>query len=95
MSELSKELEELHATVIRSVRQRMEESADAEDIRLAMQLLKQNSITASMSEVDTQSLKSKMAGKLNFSALNNKVTPIRPPQDGGAHPHKSDEAQQA
>ena len=95
MSELSKELEELHATVIRSVRQRMEESADAEDIRLAMQLLKQNSITASMSEVDTQSLKSKMAGKLNFSALNNKVTPIRPPQDGAVRPHKSDEAQQA
>lgn len=81
MSELSKELEELHATVIRSVRQRMEESADAEDIRLALQLLKQNSVTASIAEADTQALKSKMAGKLNFSALKEKVTPIRPPVD--------------
>lgn len=72
----------------------MEESADGEDIRLALQLLKQNSITASMAEADTQALKSKMAGKLNFSALQEKVIPIRPPAPA-AHPHTTDEAQQA
>lgn len=95
VSELSKELEELHATVIRSVRQRMEESADAEDIRLALQLLKQNSITASIAETDAQAMKSKMAGKLNFSALKDKkVTPIRPPVDASPH-HERDQQETA
>lgn len=94
MADLAKELEDLHATVIRAVRERMEESADGEDIRLALQLLKQNSITASMAEADTQSLKSKMAGKLNFSALQEKIVPIRPPSPV-AHPRANDEAQQA
>jgi len=48
MSELSKELEDLHRTVVRAVRDRVDTDCTADDLRLAMQLLKQNAITANL-----------------------------------------------
>jgi hypothetical protein len=88
MADLSEELQELHASVVRTIKNRVELGGEAEDLRLALQLLKQNSITASLAEADTQAMKSKMAGKLNFSTLQEKVVPIRPPQplDAARHP---------
>jgi hypothetical protein len=49
-----------------------------DDLRVALQLLKQNSITANLAESDTAKLRSKMASKLDFSALKEKgnVVPI-------------------
>jgi hypothetical protein len=86
MADLSEELQELHASVVRTIKNRVELGGEAEDLRLALQLLKQNSITASLAEADTQAMKSKMAGKLNFSTLQEKVVPIRPPQPVDAAP---------
>lgn len=78
MADLSRELEELHASVVSAVRQAVDADPSGENLRVALQLLKQNSITASMAETDTSALKSRMAGKLNFSAMQEKVIPIRP-----------------
>jgi hypothetical protein len=87
MADLAKELEELHAAVIRSVKDRLEGSIDEEgnrepasndDLRVALQLLKQNAITATLSETDTAALRSQMASKLDFSALKGKVVPMKP-----------------
>ena len=87
MADLAKELEELHAAVIRSVKDRLEgfideegnrEPASNDDLRVALQLLKQNAITATLSETDTAALRSQMASKLDFSALKGKVVPMKP-----------------
>ena len=96
MADLAKELEELHASVVRTVRDRIESGEDInnDDLRVAMQLLKQNQITANLAEVNTEQMKSKMASKLNFSNLKEKVVPLRQLPDA-ALPHKSDEAHQA
>jgi len=87
MADLGKELEELHASVVRAIRERVENGSENErgeyqpvsndDLRVALQLLKQNAITANLAEADTTKLKSRMAGKLNFSALQDKVVPLR------------------
>ena len=68
-----------------------------DDLRIALQLLKQNAVTANLAEADTSKMKSRMAGKLNFSALEKKVMPIRPEIQlaDASHRHNSDEAQQA
>jgi hypothetical protein len=107
MADLSKELELLHASVVRTVRERVENGSEDDDgnykpvsnddLRVALQLLKQNAVTANLAENDAAKLKSKMAGKLNFSALQEKVMPIRPEiQLPDAAPrHNSGEAQQA
>lgn len=97
MADLAKELEELHASVIREVRDRVEKGGYDEDgnlkptsnddLRVALQLLKQNSITANLSESDTAKLRSQMAGKLDFSALKNKanvVPMVRPDESATA-----------
>jgi hypothetical protein len=101
VADLSKELEALHASVVRAVRERVENGSEDEDgnykpvsnddLRVALQLLKQNAITANLAETDTQALKSKMAAKLNFSALQEKVVPLR----SASLPHTTDEPQQA
>ncbi len=97
MADLAKELEELHASVIREVRDRVDKGGYDEDgnlkptsnddLRVALQLLKQNSITANLSESDTAKLRSQMAGKLDFSALKNKanvVPMVRPDESATA-----------
>ena len=91
MADLAKELEELHASVVRTVRERIDEGGyddegnpkptSNDDLRVALQLLKQNSITATLSQDDTAALRSKMASKLDFSALKDKpnvVPMVRP-----------------
>jgi hypothetical protein len=95
VADLAKELEELHASVVRAVRDRIDRGGydddgnlkptSNDDLRVALQLLKQNSITATLSENDTAKLRSQMASKLDFSALKQKgnVVPIVPP-DGAA-----------
>lgn len=93
MPDLATELEQLHASVVRTVRERVENGGEDEDgnwkpasnddLRIALQLLKQNAVTANLSELDQTALKSKMAGKLNFSALKDKV--VRMPVATG-HP---------
>lgn len=95
MSELSKELEDLHRTVVRAVRDRVDTDCSADDLRLAMQLLKQNAITANLGISGPDELKSRMAGKLNFSAINDKkVLPFRaaPQLPAAERPHTSDSA---
>ena len=82
MADLAKELEELHASVVRTVRERVDNGGVDEDgnliptsnddLRVALQLLKQNSITANLAESDTAKLRSRMASKLDFSALKDK-----------------------
>ena len=42
-----------------------------------LQLLKQNSVTAALDKDQAQELKSRMAKKLDFSALQGKVVPLR------------------
>lgn len=93
MADLAKELEELHASVVRAVRERVDRGGyddegnlkptSNDDLRVALQLLKQNSITATLSQDDTAKLRSKMASKLDFSALKDKpnVVPIVPRDD--------------
>lgn len=86
MADLGKELEALHAAVVRTVRERIEDGGvdddgnplpvSNDDLRVALQLLKQNSVTANLSEADTTLLRSRMAAKLDFSALKDKVVPI-------------------
>lgn len=79
MADLNKDLEELHAEVVNAVRERISNGASNDDLRVALQLLKQNSVTANLSEDDTAALRSRMAGKLDFSALKDKpkVVPLR------------------
>lgn len=93
MADLAKELEELHASVVRAVRDRVDRGGyddegnlkptSNDDLRVALQLLKQNSITATLAESDTAKLRSQMASKLDFSALKNKpnVVPMVRPDD--------------
>ena len=88
MADLGKELEQLHASVIRTVRDRIDRGGmddegnplptSIDELRFALPVLKQNSITANLSESDTAKLRSQMAGKLDFSALKDKsnVVPI-------------------
>jgi hypothetical protein len=79
MADLNKDLEELHAEVVSAVRERISNGGSNDDLRVALQLLKQNSVTANLSEDDTAALRSRMAGKLDFSALKDKpkVVPLR------------------
>ena len=79
MPDLRQELEELHASVVRAVRDRIDSGEQSnDDLRTAMQLLKQNSITSQIDKDTAAELKSQMARKLDFSALNNKVVPLKP-----------------
>jgi hypothetical protein len=97
VADLAKELEELHVSVVRAVRERIDEGGyddegnlkptSNDDLRVALQLLKQNSITANLAESDTAKLRSKMASKLDFSALKDKpnvVPMVRPDEAASA-----------
>jgi hypothetical protein len=107
MADLGKELEELHASVVRTIRERVENGSEDEDgnhkpvsnddLRIALQLLKQNAVTANLAETEAKVLKSQMAGKLNFSALQEKVIPFKPEPrlPDAVRRHNSGEAQQA
>jgi hypothetical protein len=75
--DLNVELEELHASVVRAVRDRIDNGEQTnDDIRTALQLLKQNAITAQLDKDASEQLKTQMAKKLDFSALQNKVVRI-------------------
>ena len=87
MADLNKQLEELHSEVVKAVRYRIRNvNQDGEpipvsndDLRVALQLLKQNQISAAaMPDTPTADL-ARMAGKLNFQSLEQKtkVVPIR------------------
>lgn len=77
MPDLNVELEELHASVVRAVRDRIDNGEQTnDDIRTALQLLKQNAITAQLDKDASEQLKTQMAKKLDFSALQNKVVRI-------------------
>ena len=96
MADLGKELEALHAAVVSEVRHRIENGGvdddgnprpvSNDDLRVALQLLKQNAVTANLSEADTTMLRSRMAAKLDFSALKDKnnVVPIVRPDDAAS-----------
>ena len=76
-ADLNAELEELHASVVSAVRDRLDAGeASNDDIRTALQLLRQNSITAQIDKDTSEQLKSQMAKKLDFSALQDKVVRI-------------------
>ncbi len=78
MPDLNVELEELHASVVRAVRDRIDNGEQTnDDIRTALQLLKQNAITAQLDKDTSEQLKSQMAKKLDFSALQGKIVPIK------------------
>ena len=96
MADLAQELEQLHVSVVRTVRSHIESGEDInnDDLRVAMQLLKQNQITANLAEINTEQMKSKMAAKLNFSSLKEKVIPLRQLPDASLR-HNSGEARQA
>lgn len=90
MADLAKQLEDLHAAVVETVKTRIEnggtrdddgnllEPLSNDDLRVALQLLKQNAVTANLAESDINTLRSRMASKLDFSALKDKpnVVPI-------------------
>ena len=81
MPDLNEELQELHASVVRAVRLRIDTGEQSnDDIRTALQLLKQNSISAALDKDEATELKAKMAKKLDFSALAGKVVPLRDPE---------------
>lgn len=64
--------------MVAAVRARIENGEQTnDDIRTALQLLKQNSISAALNKDEAQELKNRMAKKLDFSALAGKVVPIR------------------
>lgn len=84
MPDLNDELEELHRSVISAVRDRLDNGERSnDDIRTALQLLKQNSITAKIEENTADELRKQMAKKLDFSALKGKVVPLN---GGGQEP---------
>ena len=79
MADLNKDLEELHAEVVSAVRERISNGGSNDDLRVALQLLKQNQVSAAaMPDTPTADL-ARMAGKLNFQTLEQKtkVVPLR------------------
>jgi hypothetical protein len=80
MADLKDKLEQLHEDVVEVLSTRLQGEAVAnEDIKMAMQLLKQNSISAAAMPETPASDLARMAGKLSFSALEQKakVVPLR------------------
>ena len=82
MGDLSEKLGDLHEAVTQAVLERIHAGeASNDDLRVAMQLLKQNAVTAAAPEASP--LRS-LASKLDFSAMAEKVVPLRrpnPPSD--------------
>lgn len=77
---LKEKLEQLHEDVVEVLSTRLQaQEVSNDDLRLAMQLLKQNSISAAAMPDTPASDLARMAGKLNFSTLETKakVVPLR------------------
>ena len=80
MSELRDKLEQLHEDVIELLSTRLQSSeVGNDDLKMAMQLLKQNAISAAAMPDTPASDLARMTGKLNFSTLEEKtkVVPLR------------------
>ena len=80
MSELRDKLEQLHEDVIELLSTRLQNSeVGNDDLKMAMQLLKQNAISAAAMPDTPASDLARMTGKLNFSTLEEKtkVVPLR------------------
>lgn len=78
MPDLNDELQELHRDVVAAVRDRINAGEPStEDLRTALQLLKQNQVSAVIPESAVDAMKAQMAKKLDFSALSGKVVPIK------------------
>ncbi|MEB3354198.1 MAG: hypothetical protein VKM34_08185 [Cyanobacteriota bacterium] len=81
--DLREKLNQLHSDVVEVLCTRLQgETVENDDIRLAMQLLKQNQVsTAAMPDTPASEL-ARIAGKLSFSALEakTKVVPLLPPE---------------
>jgi hypothetical protein len=77
MKDLSEKLEDLHEAVVELALDRINSGeASNDDLRIAMQLLKQNNVSAAAPEASP--LKS-LAAKLDFSAMADKVVPLKLP----------------
>lgn len=80
MADLRDKLEQLHEDVVEVLSTRLQGQEVAnEDLKMAMQLLKQNAISAAAMPETPASDLARMTGKLNFSTLENKtkVVPLR------------------
>ena len=78
MADLNEKLGELHEAVTETVLERFQSGeATNDDLRVAMQLLKQNAVTAAAPEASP--LRS-LASKLDFSAMAEKVVPLKRPE---------------
>jgi hypothetical protein len=78
MADLNEKLGELHEAVTEAVLERFQSGeATNDDLRVAMQLLKQNAVTAAAPEASP--LRS-LASKLDFSAMAEKVVPLKRPE---------------
>lgn len=80
MADLRDKLEQLHEDVVEVLSSRLQAGEVAnEDLKMAMQLLKQNAISAAAMPDTPASDLARMAGKLNFSTLEEKtkVVPLR------------------
>jgi hypothetical protein len=71
VADLLENLEDIHKELAAGILEDLR-SGDKNARRDALQLLKQNAITATLSQDDTDKLRSKMASKLDFSALKDK-----------------------
>lgn len=80
MTDLRDKLEQLHENVIELLSTRLQSSdVGNDDLKMAMQLLKQNAISAAAMPDTPASDLARMTGKLNFSTLEEKtkVVPLR------------------
>ncbi len=80
--DLQSKLAEMHAEVVDQVLDDLR-NGDRKARQEAMTLLKQNNVTAVASEGSTLR---KLAGKLDFSGMDEKVVPFKSPR-GAAQPH--------
>lgn len=83
--DMREKLQQLHEDVVEVLSTRLKGEAVAnDDIRMAMQLLKQNAISAAAMPDTPASELARMAGKLSFTALEakTKVVPMFPSNPG-------------
>lgn len=80
--DISRQLEDLHRLVIEKVAERVEGFVDpdgrlvppsADDLRVALQLLKQNSISVAAVPANPAAAASRLAGKLTFDVLERQI----------------------
>lgn len=80
--DIARQLEDLHRLVIEKVTERVEGTVDpegrlvpcsADDLRVALQLLKQNAISAAAVPQNPHAAMSRLAGKLQFDVLERRM----------------------